>query len=157
MESFGTRAVITYGFTSLAFLFAHVSMKENGYNSPYNPAWHLISNIYTLYKWSWWLLATVFALFVVISVMIRIAEHLAEQKRLREAEIRQREESVRHHQESFRNEILNKELEREEEKRKQKLEEDMKRKEEKYLESLKRRTPQEAVELALQSFCKGGS
>lgn len=49
MEDLGKRAALTYGFLSLAIWFLKLSMQESGANSIANPAWTLVSGIYTLF------------------------------------------------------------------------------------------------------------
>lgn len=66
MEDLGKRAALTYGFLSIAIWFIKLSMQESGVNSIDNPAWGLVSGLYTLFKWSWWILITCSTVLLII-------------------------------------------------------------------------------------------
>ena len=155
MEDLGKRAALTYGFLSLAVWFLKLSMQESGTNSIANPAWTLVSGIYTLFKWSWWILIACSIVLLIVVVMSLIIEHLSEQKRQQEIRIQAIEERVRQNQRRVREALREKEEEKTRQLQKQQADIERKRREDEYWESVRRRTPREAVELALQDFCGG--
>lgn len=157
MEDLGKRAVLTYCGLSLIFWFMKSSMEYQGANFPRNPAWQLVSGVFTLFKWSWWLLLGMAILLGVFLAIERLLEHQKANRKREEMLIRQHEERIRL------NVIREEEAKRKkEEDRQRQIEkdiriEDEKRRQEEYLEFIRTRTPREAVMLALKDFCKGGS
>lgn len=155
MEDLGKRAALTYGFLSIAIWFLKLSMQESGANSIGNPAWTLVSGIYTLFKWSWWILIACSIVLLIVFVITLIIEHLSEQKRQQEIRIQAIEERVRQDQRRAREALREKEEEKTRQLQKQQAEIEQKRREDEYWEYVRRRSPREAVLAALKDFCGG--
>ncbi len=159
MEDLVKRGLLTYAFLSVSFLFLEWAMRDLGANSPHNPAWILVSSIYNLFEWSWLCIVTLAVAFMAgtaihnfisarqkaIEVRLRVKrdEEMAVANRLRGiqetrlanrlAKATQRQEALKRKEEKIRQHELTK----------------------KYRETLRRRTPQQAVDAAFKELCKG--
>ena len=157
MEDLGKRAALTYCGLSLMIWFMKSSMEYQGANFSRNPAWQLVSGIFTLLKWSWWLLI---GAAILLGVYLAIERLLEQQKTNRKRE----EILIQRHEEQIRWNLMREEeaKRKREEDRQRQIEKDLrveeeKRREEEYLEFIRSRSPKDAVMLALKDFCKGGS
>lgn len=155
MEDLGKRAALTYGFLSIAIWFLKLSMQASGANSIHNPAWGLVLGLYTVFKWSWWILIACSTVLLIIFMISLIIEHLSEQKRQQEIRIQAIEERVRENKRRARDALKEKEEEQARQLQKQQAEIEQKRRAGEYWESVRRRTPRDAVLAALKDFCGG--
>ena len=155
MNELAVRGALVYGGLSFAIFALKNIMVANGIASRWNPAWQLISSIYSLFSWSWYLAllsaAIVIAAVVIAEILPRIGDNVRKKKEgIRAAEL-EKERAIQREIEAKRDRSRKtKELiktKREKEARE--------RKEEEYRQYLRNRTPIEAVERALDDFCKG--
>ena len=155
MEDLGKRAALTYCGLSVSIFFIDHMMIGNGDDSASNPAWQLVSALYQLIKWSWWLSLGA----AVIVSLIGLKIFIANQIQIRRIEKKERERQKNCEQnatERFDQEILNQAIherklgETKAEEERQKCEALLREKIRQ--EKLKRRTADEAIAEALEDF-----
>ncbi len=152
MDDLFQRGVLTYGFTSLAIFCLEWYMRDIGANYIGNPAWILISTIYTVYKWTWWALLV---LGLILGVQA-VAHSISEKTRIKNEKIKSREHEQKDLEDRARKERVEKLLER---RRKRKLEKvrvqqecEAREIQATRIKELKERSPDDAINEALKDF-----
>ena len=84
MNELAVRGALVYGGLSFAIFALKNIMVANGIASRWNPAWQLISSIYSLFSWSWYLAllsaAIVIAAVVIAEILPRIGDNVRKKK-----------------------------------------------------------------------------
>lgn len=159
MDEVGKRGLLTYVFLSLAFLLLESLMRGIGANTRYNPAWLLISSIYTFFEWTWILGAGVAVLYFIGVQVFKIYEARENARKEREWEEKRQAEwklrrveniaRIRHAKRTASEKRRLEAIKRKEERMR------IHRTNKERREADRRRNPEQAVHAALTKLCKG--